>query len=233
MISRCDDAIGHGSCGAGQPADGMIGGQVHGEFCCAASDVGRYGRAEFSKQCKNRRVLHQCDSGEPRDAFFTRPVRQLVQQRTPEPPSFGVVDDGDSNLSDRRVSLRTHEASNAEKVASSCSFRDERLMVVVVNLREVDQLAIRKAGLGAQEPSIARVRAELVEACLQSLLVGGAIGRITASEPSINRWRETFMDPSGALPLGCPAPGTASRPFIVERTLRPRGEGRLLASRFE
>ncbi len=82
-----------------------------------------------------------------------------------------------------------HVARDANAVARLLIDRDERLVIVMVDVGEVLQLALRQAHHGREEAHVARLRAQALKTLCQSVAVGCLEGADvnTPPLPELNR----------------------------------------------
>jgi hypothetical protein len=116
------------------------------------------------------------DPGEPRDPLLPGAGRQPAEEFSPEPATLPVVRHPDSELGFVRVVARAHIPSHAEAVAGCRLDGNEGLVVVVVDVREVDEPPRRKLRGRAEEVAVARALGQALEPGGKSRLVRGAQG---------------------------------------------------------
>src|SRR5205823_1744026 len=131
---------------------------------------GHLGVAEFEDHLDHGRVLRQYRGAEAPDALFAGAGGQIAQ-RGAKPAALPVVGHRDGDLRHRRVLARAHEGRYAEAVARLGVERQQRLVVVVIDLRQVLQLRPAQLRLRGQEAAVARLGAEALKAFQQTLAV--------------------------------------------------------------
>jgi hypothetical protein len=112
--------------------------------------------------------------GKPPDASAPGQVGEAREQGSSEPAALPLVGDGYGNLGQLGVVARADVAGDADQVSARAVDRDDRLVVVVIDVDEVLELGLRQSRLRGEEPAVARLRAEPLEAGGQERLVLGA-----------------------------------------------------------
>jgi hypothetical protein len=101
--------------------------------------------SELAQHLERCRVLREHRSGEAADALLAGARGELAQQQRRHAPALPLIADGYCHLGYRRILLRSHEARHAHTVPRARVDRQQRLVVVMVDLGEV-------AHLGARQP---------------------------------------------------------------------------------
>ena len=104
-------------------------------------------------------------------ALLGRTLRQRVEQQPADPAPLPVVGDHDGRLGD--VGARPHVPGDADAVPRHGVDGDERLVVAVVDAREVVEVAVAEPRHRPEEPAVARLGAQPLEALGQGRPVLG------------------------------------------------------------
>ena len=132
---------------------------------------GHLGVAELEDHLDQGRVLRQHRGAEASDALFARASGQILQQCGAKPAALPIVGHRDGDLGHRRVIARAHEARHAEAVARVGVDRQQRLVIVVIDLGQVFQLRPAQPRHRGQEAAVARLGAEALKSFQQALAV--------------------------------------------------------------
>ena len=92
------------------------------------------------QQPEHRRVAVIDQRGKSPDALLQRAVEQLPEQHGAKAPSLPVIDHGDRHFGGLVVVDRSDEARNTHATTIRGTQRDERLVIVMVDVCEIAQL---------------------------------------------------------------------------------------------
>ncbi len=95
------------------------------------------------------------------------------EQRRAQPAALRVVGDRHRRLGEAAILAVAHEAGHADPAPVGGVERDQRLVVVVVDLGQVRELGVGEPGLRREEPAIARLGAQALERLRQRAAVLG------------------------------------------------------------
>jgi hypothetical protein len=106
---------------------------------------------------------------EPPYPLVARPVGQRVEQDAADAAALPVVDNRDRQL--RLGLIRTDEARDTDHLRAHLVHGDQRLVTVVVDVRQVLEVALRQGGDVGKEAAVARFRAQPPEPREQQLAI--------------------------------------------------------------
>src|SRR5438270_6304855 len=133
----CDQAERAADCGRdGGPRSGP-----ELDLCDAAGGRdGAPGQAEAPDGCEHAGVVMEHGPAQTLDPLLRGPLGEAAQQRSPHAVSLPLVDDDDRPIGKATVLAVAHEAGDCDDGAAD--HRDERLVLVVVDLGEVPDLVL-------------------------------------------------------------------------------------------
>ena len=133
-------------------------------------------RAEPLEQIEHLAILGQQQGTEADDALGARPLGEQVEQRGPDAAALPVVDHRDRELGHVRPLGGAHEARDADALARLGVERRERLVVMMVDVREVGDVVVGQDGHRGKEAPVARHRPEALEPRQQEGAIVGTRG---------------------------------------------------------
>jgi hypothetical protein len=137
-------------------------------------------RIEVPEHVHHRLVGGEHERGEALDPFLTGTRAQGLEQEGPQPPSLPVIDHGHGDLGGVGTAGVAHVARHSKPLAVCLVGRDDRLVVVVIDLGQIAHHVRAELPGRHQEAPVARLRAEPLKAAQQQLAVLGAAARSQA-----------------------------------------------------
>jgi hypothetical protein len=126
---------------------------------------------EVLQQAQHPLVLGQQQGGKSMDSLLTGALGKGGSEAAAHTTALPIVDHRDRQLGGRRILGGAHIPRDTDPVAGDGIDRDQRLVVVVVDLGEIAQLLLAQAGMGREEAAVPRPVAELLEALGERPLV--------------------------------------------------------------
>jgi len=130
--------------------------------------------AQLTEHTDRRRVTREHRCAEAHQALLPRAVGQPVEQPGAKAATLPVVGDDDRGLC--LVGPGPHEARDADDVPRRLVDREQRFVVVVVDLGEVVQVALAEPWRWTEEAPVAGFRAQTLESGMQRVTVIGRDG---------------------------------------------------------
>lgn len=118
-------------------------------------------------------IVRRHERRESHDSLLPRARGEVTQERRAEPSALPIVRHRDRGLRLLAIRARAHVAGDPEPVAAGWVDRHERLVIVVVDIRQVGELLVRQPRRRAEEAAIARQLREALKTRREASLVAG------------------------------------------------------------